>query len=74
MAKENAKFISMRLTCINCGHVDDYNPNEVFFTGCECGCETCGSHGNIEVSFKCKKCSANKRKKNIWRECKLTSW
>lgn len=29
MAKENAKFISIRLTCINCGHVDDYNPDEV---------------------------------------------
>lgn len=67
MAKEVACVISIKVRCGYCLEEHDYEFNKFSVSSSENECETCGSHGYVELEVKCASC-----KKDI--ELDIKSW
>ena len=55
------------VSCPNCGHLIQESLEECNLTHTSDSCEDCGSHGEIYISFCCKKCEK-------WFELHVTWW
>lgn len=56
MAREkaaSARLVALEVFCEKTGRNERIEIDAAYFTASDQECETCGSHGSIEVEFKC---------------------
>lgn len=59
MPKEEAKLISLTIYCPITKETVDVTKDDTYFSSSSAPCDTCGSHGGIEVAIDCPACNKN---------------